>query len=355
MSGIGLQTYLPIETFRQINGPVIDIRSSSEFNKGHWPEAISLPLFSDEERATVGKSYKNEGREKAILLGLKFIGPKIPVLKGKLQSLSQQVGNTNNDGINKYCLKLYCWRGGMRSASVSWLANLLNLKPVILIGGYKAYRNWVLKQFQKELPLKLIGGKTGTGKTDLLYSMKKAGLFTIDLEGLANHRGSSFGSLGLPPQPTSELYENLLAETLENCKKNPAQYIWLEAESASLGRCRIPNELFKQMKKAPILEICRSQKERIQQLVKVYSNHDKDALIDAVTRISRRLGPQRTKEAKTAIENENWEQACVAMLDYYDRCYDYELARSPKRKTVDLTGKTADLAVEKLLREGLLN
>ena len=354
MSGIGLKSYSCTEDLRQTSGQLIDIRSPSEFNQGHWPGAINLPLFSDEERAAVGKSYKREGREKAILLGLKFTAPKLLTLKKELEHLSQIRFETNVIESQKPCLRLYCWRGGMRSASIGWLANLLNLKPVILKGGYKAYRKWVHQQFIKEWPLRLIGGRTGTGKTDILISMSKMGINTIDLEGLANHRGSSFGGLGQPLQPTSEQYENLLAETLQNYKDTRNKDIWLEAESANLGRCRIPSELFKQMKKAPLLEIERSKAERIEQLVKIYSKHDKEALKQATSRISRRLGPQRTKQALTAIENEQWEQACNSMLDYYDRCYDYELDKRPKRETLDLSSLSPDLAVKSLLGKGLL-
>lgn len=243
----------------------------------------------------------------------------------------------------------------MRSASVSWLANLINLKTLVLKDGYKAYRKWVLSQFRKEWPLKLIGGRTGTGKTELLASLAEKGISTIDLEGLANHRGSSFGALGLPSQPSSEHYENLIAERLIACEIKAEKSIWIEAESANLGRCRIPNDLYKQMKLAPVLEIDRVKQERIERLVKVYATHDNEALKMATSRISRRLGPQRTKQALEAIENEQWNDACYAMLDYYDRCYDHELARAAQRKTIDISGLTSDLAALKLITADLVS
>ncbi len=355
MSGIGIQSYCSIENFRLLDGPVLDIRSPSEFHQGHVPKAINLPLFSDEERAKVGKTYKKDGREKAILLGLKYTAPKLMALKNYLEELRTLQTEASKRNKNKSFIKLYCWRGGMRSASISWLANLININTAILSGGYKTYRKWVLQQFHEKWPLKLIGGRTGTGKTDLLLSLAKKGISTIDLEGLANHRGSSFGGLGLPPQPTSEHYENLIAEALGICSKDSTKGIWLEAESAHLGRCRIPNELFNQMKAAPVIEINRSKQERIDQLVKVYAEQEKESLKEATSRISRRLGPQRTYQALEAIENEEWKEACCAMLDYYDRCYEHELARATQRETIDLSWLSPDQGAAKLITSGLIH
>ncbi len=353
MSGIGPQSYFSVTEFRQLNGPIIDLRTPKEFSQGHWPDSINIPLFDNDERAAVGKTYKEKGRKKAILLGLKFTGT-------KLLSISETLDKVSKSSDDEFqpappCLRLYCWRGGMRSSSVGWLADLLDLKPAILQGGYKTYRNWVLAKFNERLPIALIGGRTGTGKTDLLSALAQKGVSTIDLEGLANHRGSSFGGLGMPLQPTSEHYENLIAESLDNCKIDPTHKIWMEDESAHLGRCRIPHELFKQMRLASVIEIERSKKERIQQLVTIYSHQNKEELLEATTRINRRLGPQRTAKAMKAIEDEEWGDACLAMLDYYDRCYDHDLARSPHRNTVDMSGLTADMAAEKLLNQGLVN
>ena len=355
MSGIGKQFYFSIDKFRQINGPIIDIRSPAEYSQGHWPNAINLPLFNNEERAKIGIAYKREGREKAILLGLKFTGPKLLELKDSLEKVSKLKPENINKENSTSSLKIYCWRGGMRSSSVGWLASLLNLKPAILLGGYKSYRKWVLQQFMHDWPVRLIGGRTGTGKTDLLLTMAQKGFATIDLEGLANHKGSSFGGLGLPEQPTSEHYENLIAENLNLLSETSPKGIWFEAESPNLGRCRIPNELFKQMKSAPVLQIDRSKKERIRQLVKVYAKHNKEDLKESTKRISRRLGPQRTTLALKAIEIEEWDEACKAMLDYYDRCYEYELAKSAQIETIDISGLSPDEAVSKLFAEGLIS
>ena len=343
MSGMGEDHFTSIEQLRQLHGPLIDVRSPSEFDKGHWPGAFNIPLFSDDERAAVGTSYKQDGRLKAIHLGLQMTGP-------KMAALAEQLDQYREAGQ----LRLYCWRGGMRSASMAWLAQQIDLNPRVLQGGYKAYRHWAQLRFDQEWPLKIMGGRTGTGKTDLLLALQNKGAAVVDLEGLANHRGSSFGGLGLPAQPSTEHYENLLAEVLDQHQRQGASSIWLEAESIQVGRCRIPKGLFDQMQTAPVLEIQRSLEERVEQLVGVYGQQGSEALAEAINRISRRLGPQRTQQALEAIAEQDWATACRATLDYYDRCYDHELARCPDRNSIDLTGQTAVVAAETLLNTKLV-
>ena len=344
MSRIGTPPILSVESFRKKKGPLIDIRSPKEFDQGHWPGATNIPLFSDNERALIGTAYKKKGRSKAILLGLQITKPKL----SKLKSILENTFNQNPSGVN---LRIYCWRGGLRSASIGWFANVLRLNPVILNGGYKSYRRWVLSEFDKEWPINLIGGKTGSGKTSLLLNLKKKGISVIDLEGLANHKGSSFGGLGLPDQPTSEQFENLIAENLNLSLKNRSKQIWIEAESASLGKCRIPNGFFAQMKDALVIEISRTKSERIKALVKEYSKHSKRDLELATQRISKRLGPQRTVKAIDSIKNENWEEACISMLDYYDKCYEYDLNKYKKVHALDISGLSHQMAAERLIKQ----
>ena len=343
MSGMGLIRSVSIQEFRSQAGPLVDVRSPGEFARGHWPGAINIPLFSDEERAAVGTSYKQEGRREAIHLGLSITGPKLAQHAAELEKLREQ-GNP----------RMYCWRGGMRSASMAWLAQQIDLQPSLLEGGYKTYRHWVQQQFTLPWPIRVMGGRTGTGKTDLLLALERKGVAILDLEGLAHHRGSSFGGLGLPPQPSTEHYENRLAEVLDRHRIDRAQAIWLEAESIQVGRCRIPKPLFDQMQAAPVLEIQRSLEERVNQLVTVYGDQGGDALAKATQRISRRLGPQRTQQALDAIRRSDWAEACRATLDYYDRCYDRELERSPQRDRVTLDGLDADQAANRLISDGRL-
>ena len=209
----------------------------------------------------------------------------------------------------------------MRSSAFAWLARTIGIRTYLLKGGYKNYRKWVLNQFEADLPIRLLGGKTGTRKTDLLNYINEENIHVIDLEGIANHRGSSFGSLGMKEQPSTQQFENILAESLDSFQKNSATEIWLEAESSNLGKCRIPNSLYTKMKKAPIIEIIKDKDERVKNLVHVYSQNSQTELNNSVNRISKRLGPQRTKEALTAIKRKEWSKACESMLDYYCLLY----------------------------------
>lgn len=329
---------LPVERFLAGEGALLDVRSPAEFAHGHIPSAHNLPLFSDAERAEIGTLYKQQGRQIAVQHGLALIGPRLSDLAAALQAAAdRQPGQP---------LRLHCWRGGLRSASVAWLAETCGLSVLLLEGGYKRYRRWVLELFERPWPLRLLGGRTGTGKTALLHALAEQGVAVLDLEGRANHRGSSFGALGLPPQPSSEHYENLLATDLAPLAS--AREIWLEAESSLVGRCRIPIGLWRQMKMAPALEVRRPLTWRIAQLVAVYGNQDPAGLEAATRRIARRLGPQRTAVALEAITAGDWPTACAQMLDYYDRCYDHDLG-SHACEAVDLGEADLATAVQRLL------
>ena len=337
----------PVTDFRNLTSPIIDVRSPSEYSKGHWPGAINIPLFTNSEREIIGKSYKKESRLKAIFNGLKITMPKTTKFLDIIMQATSKQEKRNKS------LRIYCWRGGMRSNAFAWLARTIGIKTYLLKGGYKNYRKWVLNQFESDLPIRLIGGKTGTGKTDLLNYINDKKIFVIDLEGIANHRGSSFGSLGMKRQPSTQQFENILAESLDKFHASNAIEIWLEAESSNLGKCRIPNSLYKKMKKAPIIEIIKTKNERIENLVNVYSQNSQTELKEAVNRISKRLGPQRTKEALVAIETKDWSEACKAMLDYYDKCYEYELDKIKNINTIDLSGLSLKLSLIKILNENL--
>jgi len=347
MSEKATNSHYPLTDFRKLTNPIIDVRSPIEFFQGHWPGAINIPLFSDIERELIGKSYKKESRLKAIFNGLKMTLPKTTKLFEIILETTIKKKEANKS------LRIYCWRGGMRSSAFAWLARTIGIKTYLLKGGYKSYRKWVLNQFEVDLPIRLIGGKTGTRKTDLINCINTENIYVIDLEGIANHRGSSFGSLGMEQQPSTQQFENILAESLDKFHKSKAKEIWLEAESSNLGKCRIPISLYTKMKKAPILEIIKTENERVDNLVNVYSKNSQNDLKDAVNRISKRLGPQRTKEALNAIEKKEWSKACKAMLDYYDRCYEYELEKTKNINTIDLSGLSIKSSLNKILNEKL--
>ena len=340
--------FLPMASRQRITeflvggGPIVDVRSPAEFHQGHIPGAHNLPLFDDAGRAEVGTLFKQQGRAAAVLRGLALVGPQLETLARGLSDLAATAPGEP--------LRLHCWRGGMRSESVARLAEALELPVHLLAGGYKAYRRWVLELFERPWPLRLLGGRTGTGKTDLLLALAAHGVPVVDLEGLANHRGSSFGALGLPPQPSSEHYENLLAGALARLEGTGE--IWLEAESSQVGRCRIPAGLWRQMKEAPVLEVLRPLEERVDRLVAVYGVQEPERVAEATRRIARRLGPQRTAAALEAIEQGDAAAACRQMLDYYDRCYDHDLSSHAVR-SVDLGHRSAEEAAALVLEQGL--
>jgi tRNA 2-selenouridine synthase len=338
-----MPTSIAIDAFLKGEGVVVDVRTPSEFQQGHIPGAFNLPLFSDAQRAEVGTLYKQAGHLAAVQRGLALVGPRLEALaEGLIAAQGRQPAQP---------LRLTCWRGGMRSASVAWLASTLSLPVVLLEGGYKAYRRWVLALMERPWPLRLLGGRTGTGKTDLLLALAERGVAVVDLEGLAHHRGSSFGGLGQPDQPSSEQFENLIAAALH--RQGGAEELWLEAESAQVGRCRIPQGLWQQMKAAPLLEVRRPVEERLRHLVAIYGHQDPAALVEATLRIGKRLGPQRTAEAVEAIRLGEMERACLQMLDYYDRCYDRDTA-AHGGWAVELGTADAQAAADQLLREGLV-
>jgi tRNA 2-selenouridine synthase len=332
------QVLLP-DDFLNAPGIILDARSPAEYEQGHIPGAVSFPLFSNEERAQVGTCYKQQGQEKAIELGLAITGPKLAhfVTQAKALAPTRQV-------------RLHCWRGGMRSSSMAWLLETAGMKVSLLEGGYKAFRRWVRTTLATPRKILVLAGMTGTGKTAVLSALAERGEQVLDLEQLANHRGSSYGNLGLPAQPTTEQYENLIALSWQQF--DPQCPVWLEAESRQVGTCRIPSEIFQPMMQADVIQIERSHTERISLLLKEYGQADINELITATERLKKRLGGERIQQAIAAIQNGDLTTAIQIVLSYYDKTYHYDLQqRQPCLRSLDLTGLTnteaADLLIEK--------
>ena len=340
-----------LEKFRSFKGPLIDVRSPSEYYKGHMPNSINIPLFDNEERSIIGTIYKKQGREKAVIEGLKFLEKKMELLLDNLfiniDSHKTKLGIKNNE----LSIRIYCSRGGMRSQSISWLLEKYKFNPITLKGGYKTYRRWILDSFSKKWNIVIIGGKTGTGKTKLLTLLEKYNYQTIDLEGFACHRGSTFGGLGMKEQPSNEQFENIIAEKLNSFKSS--NNIFVEAESANIGKCKIPHEFFNQMKHSRRIEILRSESNRLDELIDTYSVFKKEELQESVLRIKKRLGPQRTKIALESINNEKWDLVCRSVLDYYDKCYEFEKVGKTNIKLLDLTDRKYDERILDLINDVL--
>ncbi len=339
-----------LEKFRSFQGPLIDVRSPGEYYKGHMLNSINIPLFDNDERSIIGTIYKKEGRKKAVIEGLKFFEKKMELLLDNL-FMSIDSYKTITKKNNEFFIRIYCSRGGMRSQSIAWLLEKYKLNPLTLKGGYKMYRRWVLDRFSKKMNIVVIGGKTGTGKTRLLSLLEKYKYQTIDLEGFACHRGSTFGGLGMKEQPSNEQFENLIAEKLNSFKLS--NYIFVEAESANIGKCKIPHEFFNQMKHSRRIEILRSDSNRLEELIDTYSVFKKEELQESVLRIKKRLGPQRTKLALESINNEKWDLVCRSVLDYYDKCYEFEKVGKTNIELLDLTDKKYDEGILELINNVL--
>ncbi len=310
--------------------PVLDVRSPGEYLHAHIPGAYNLPLFTDEERKIIGTSYKQESREKAIKFGLDFFGVKMRGMIEEVEKILQrfepikstnpEIFITNPDSYekNSNAVIVHCWRGGMRSASVAWLLNFYGFDVYLLQGGYKIYRNWVLKQFENKYDCNIIGGYTGSGKTELLHGLQKKGHPIIDLEGLANHKGSAFGALGQPPQPKQEMFENLLAEKLN---KYSEKTFWLEDESQRIGALNIPHGFWNTMRTKLVFFIEIPFEQRLEYITSGYGALEKEDLINAIVRIKKRLGPMETKMAIGSLIEDNVKECFRVLLYYYDKTY----------------------------------
>lgn len=303
-----------IEQFLELakQHPVLDVRSPGEYKHAHIPGVCSLPLFTDEERKIVGTAYKQESREQAIKLGLDFFGVKMRKMVEEAEQLSS----------NSKTVLVHCWRGGMRSAGVAWLLDLYGFKVFTLVGGYKKYRNYVLDTFRLPFQFNILGGYTGSGKTELLKALKERGGKVIDLEGIANHKGSAFGNIGMPPQPGQEMFENLLAKELrKSLVSRPESPVWLEDESQRIGLVNIPGELWKTMRQSPVYFLDIPFEERLKHIVQEYGQLDPEKLADAIGRISQKLGNLNAKTAILLLNEGKITESFDILLKYYDKHY----------------------------------
>jgi tRNA 2-selenouridine synthase len=294
-----------------LNNPILDVRSPAEYALGHIPGALSFPLFSDDERASVGTTYKQKSKEAAFLLGLEIVGPK---MAGFVRAANKLAPNKK--------IAVHCWRGGQRSGSMAWLLRSAGMEVQVLKGGYKAYRSFILEAFfEKKWQIRVLGGKTGSGKTKILYALRSLGAQVIDLEGLANHKGSAFGFIGEEEQPRTEQFENNLYAAL--LQLDPSRPVWVENESRSIGKVFIPAGFWDAIKSAPLFNIEVPQSARIQNLLSDYVLEHKEELILAFTKIERKLGGQHLKSALEALEANDFGTAADVALTYYDKTYQY--------------------------------
>lgn len=314
---------IDIEEFLRLAAtyPVLDVRSPGEYKHAHLPNAVSFPLFSDEERKVVGTAYKQQSREQAIKFGLDYFGVKMRKMVEEAEEIINNWQKTIGKNASPHkTLLVHCWRGGMRSGAVAWLLDLYGFKVYTLAGGYKTFRKWSLSQFEKQYSFRILGGYTGSGKTYLLENLQKDGETTIDLEGLAHHKGSAFGNIGMPAQPSQEQFENKLALEL-SASALSNKPIWLEDESQRIGDVNLPINIWKQMRQTEVYFVDIPFEERLKHIILEYGKLEKERLVNAVIRIKKRLGGLETKEAVNALIEDRTEDCFRILLTYYDKWY----------------------------------
>lgn len=324
-------TTVNIEDFLALSktNPVFDVRTPLEFEQGHIPNAFNLPIFSNEGRIKIGTTYKQIGREEAILQGFELVG-------SEWANFIKTVKSTTS---SKKIL-IHCWRGGMRSNAMAWAMSFYGFEVYLLKGGYKAYRNCVLQSFKEKLNIRIIGGLTGSGKTEILQEIKNQQGQIIDLENLAQHQGSAFGSMNKLTQPSQEQFENNLAFEISLLHKE--QIIWFEDESITIGKRVIPVDLWEQMRIADLKIVEIPKADRVNSLVASYGQLAPEFLIECTQKIGKRLGPKLTQETIIAIQNKDLVAFVENVLYYYDKTYHTGLIKKKDRAQVLYTFDSYD-------------
>jgi len=333
--------YIDIHTFLSQHlhtRTVIDVRTPLEFEKAHIPGAVNLPLLSNEQRHQIGICYKEKGQKEAVLLGYELVGPEFHLWIRKAR-----------EQFSGKPFVIYCWRGGLRSRIMAWVLDTSGFSCSVIQGGYKSYRKRVLQMFSRPHHWLILGGKTGMGKTEILSHLKSR-MQVIDLEALAHHKGSAFGQLGLPPQPSQEMFENLLAYEL--IAMHPDQPIWVENESRMIGKVHIPDLLFEQIMEAPILQLEHEDAYRISRIKKEYGAFPREALEEKTRAIEKRLGNERMQQAVQALQAGNLEEWISHLLAYYDKTYMHGFLKRPgeQRFHLDIRNLNEQQITEELLQ-----
>jgi tRNA 2-selenouridine synthase len=309
---------------RSFERPILDVRSPKEFHQGHIPGAISFPLFTDEERAIVGTAYARKGKETALLKGLEIVGPKL----GSFVKSAFELAPGNE-------VLVHCWRGGMRSEAMAWLMQFAGIKTSVLAGGYKAYRRFIRESFAQSPPLIVLGGMTGSGKTEILQYLSSRGEQVIDLEGIANHKGSAFGAMGQADQPTNEQFENnLAAKWLDLDADKP---VWIEDESRNIGKVIIPGPLYEKMSRAKVVLIDVPFAERVKRLSDEYGRFAETELAAVLSKISKRIGADVASSAIKALKEGHVENAVSTVLRYYDKTYQFGISKRDLKNVVKMS------------------
>jgi tRNA 2-selenouridine synthase len=321
--------------------PLIDVRSQGEFAEGHIRGAMNIPLLNNEERVIVGTAYKKQGQQIAIKEGFRLVGPRLLEIINETEKIA--------DGRE---VLVHCWRGGMRSNNFCQFIGMAKIKTRSLKGGYKAYRQLALQTFQKPLQLVLITGCTGSGKSEVLRALSQQGEQVLDLEAMANHKGSAFGGLMLPPQPTTEQFHNDLFEAM--LRLDLTKTIWVEDESITIGKVSLPVDFWRHMQASPLVQMHVRKEIRINRLVNEYGIADRLEFSLAMDKITKRLGGQHLKAAKASLAEGNMAATIDILLTYYDKYYLGSIDKKKGRIKYELEwdGKSSENFAKTLIKTG---
>lgn len=315
---------ITVEELENLQNPIlIDVRSEGEYLEATIPRALNLPLLNNEERAHVGTTYTQISPSLAREEGLEFISPKLPNLVKQAQDWSEAGP-----------LVLFCWRGGMRSKSLATVLDLMGVPVYRLQGGYKAYRKNVVDFFQHLPSLKFVvlRGNTGVGKTEILEQLKNEGYPAINLEKLANNRGSVFGDVGLGAAPSQKKFEALLYEELKEIMAEGHTYIIVECESKRIGRVTLPVSFYNAMQTGTQILVYDSISNRVNRLVKEYTEIPQSLtqIKEALMRLEKNLGHKKLELYNSLLAENRLEEFTENLLEYYDTLYGYPNEPSPE-------------------------
>jgi len=333
-------------TRRGRGAALVDVRSPGEYEKGHVPGAVNVPLFQNDVRARVGLLYKTKGRGEALVAGMDAVAPRLEeIVRAAAEACASTSAASGEREGGEECADVYvmCFRGGMRSSCVGWLLTqrLTGKRVRVVDGGYKGFRKWALERCGPVCGLPaprvcVVGGRTGVGKTRALLALRAQGEQVIDLEGLANHAGSAFGWVGREAQPTSEHYSNLVA--CEWHELDPNRWVFIEDEGPHVGRCSVDPLLFERMRNAPlVLRMVASRDIRLRTLVKDYAASELisdpqwlPTMRESVDKLAKRLGGDRVREIQSKLDAGDFAAVAEGLLEYYDGLYDKHLLSKRK-------------------------
>jgi len=302
------------EAFKKENVFFVDVRSPDEFAKDAIPSAVNVPILDNEQRAQVGRIYQELGPKEARFLAIKLVSPLLPEKIKTIGDLS--AGKT---------IVVYCWRGGMRSKAMCEFLNLAGFPTLRLAGGYKSYRRYINNYFNDPPNFNFIVlyGLTGVGKTEILEQLSIKGIPALNLEALAKHRGSVFGGIGLPNQPSQKKFETELYSVLN--QHQASQYIFVEGESRKIGKLFIPEKIYAAILKGKKILLLDSIHNRVNRIIKEYmveSKHSIQEFETAIVSLQKRIGNSKTQELLEFLHTENYAELVKELLiSYYDKLY----------------------------------